>query len=173
MKASGRWPAYRCGLLTSADLEHLRAAHRADPLGSRSAILHRDLPGVLDLTLGLALHAVAGRSGGRHDHVNLRDGDLPTIAIWKISYRVKRPGVSRQVCIVTVRDRAGAYAEGGRQGAPDAIKVADRFHLSANAGAAMDEVLRSRRQHIEYVVVSEPAEQSGPTPTHQSHRPAK
>jgi transposase len=67
---------------------------------------------------------------------------------------------------IIVRDRAGAYPEGGRQGAPDAIQVADRFHLSANAGAALDEVLRSRRRHDEYVVVTEPAaEPAGPTPT--------
>jgi transposase len=56
------------------------------------------------------------------------------------------PGVE-----VIARDRAEAYAEGARAGAPDAVQVADRFHLVQNASAALDEVLRGRKRHLEVV----------------------
>ena len=58
------------------------------------------------------------------------------------------PGVQ-----VLVRDRAGAFADAGRQGAPDAIQVADRFHIVQSASQALDELLRGRRRRIEHATI--------------------
>ena len=73
----------------------------------------------------------------RHRLVDLLpDRSAPTLARWLVHH----PGVS-----VVSRDRAGAYADGVRQGAPQALQVADRFHLMKNATAALEQVLI--RQH--------------------------
>ena len=42
---------------------------------------------------------------------------------------------------IVCRDRGGEYAIGARQGAPDAIHVADRWHLLKNVGDALERVL--------------------------------
>ena len=42
---------------------------------------------------------------------------------------------------VVSRDRAGAYAEGIRAGAPQAVQIADRWHLMVNVSDALRQVL--------------------------------
>lgn len=57
-----------------------------------------------------------------------------------VEWLKKHPGVE-----VVARDRASAYADAARTGAPDAVQVADRFHLVKNVGDALREVLDHKR----------------------------
>lgn len=83
----------------------------------------------------------------RHEPIDvLATREAEPLVEWLQAY----PGVE-----IVVRDRSGAYADAARRGAPDAVQVADRFHLVQNVGAALDEVVRSRsrRKEIERVQI--------------------
>ena len=62
------------------------------------------------------------------------DREAKTVALWVQAH----PGVR-----VITRERSRADADGARQGAPDAIQVADRVHLLQNLAEALDQVFHA------------------------------
>ena len=71
--------------------------------------------------------------------------------------------LERGEVVVVSRDRHGIYAEGARRGAPEAVQVADRFHLILNLRQAVERELAVQRPHLQVLPPSTPALPPAPT----------
>ncbi len=90
----------------------------------------------------------------------LPDREAATVVQWLQAH----PGVE-----VLVRDRAEAYAEAARLGAPTACQVADRFHLLHNLADVLTQVFTAHAPQLAQLKAQRTAD---PTPVHDPACPA-
>ena len=135
-------------------------------------ILRRTPAPVVETPIALGVDEWAYRRGKKYGTIliNLQNG-LPvdllpdrqaaTLATWLKNH----PGVQ-----LMSRDRAGEFARGAREGAPEALQTADRFHVLRNLAEVVEKVLGKHRQALKMIhLVANPT--AAPSPLLRHLRP--
>ncbi|MGE5754758.1 MAG: ISL3 family transposase, partial [Planctomycetaceae bacterium] len=128
------------------------AARLAMPISPDTLLrrVRRGAPATAPTPRALGVDDFAFRKGSRYGtilvdlerrHVIdlLPDREATTVAAWLREH----PGVE-----VVSRDRAGVYAQAASEAAPDAVQVADRWHLVKNAREVAERVLQRRSASV-------------------------
>jgi transposase len=155
--------AKRMGLSVSADT--LLRLVRATEMSERPT---PDVLGVDDFALrkGVKYGTILVDLERHHLVDLLPDREKATTAAWLKAH----PGVK-----MISRDRGGAYAEAAREAAPNAIQIADRFHLSQNVGETVVRIMRRNYPQVKEIFETvpqgtEPIDQSLPLQRHEADK---
>ena len=171
----GVWQRHGFDLGGEAGARHLRAeAMPASPRTLLRLVRAAPLPEVGQVRV-VGIDDFSRRRGRTYGTVIVDlEAHRPVDLLPERTTAVVRPWLEAHPEIAVIsRDRASEYADARRQGAPQAVQVADRWHLLANLSAAAEEALLPQHAVLRAAAQAVAQEAQGTPPADSPTPPAK